>query len=81
MSPLTQELMRSLELRAAERSSWQQKAQRYEAQLALAQQHKARGLTPEMIADHYPISRHQVDECEMCDAIHKIAAAAIGGER
>ena len=45
----------------------------------IAAHHKAHGLTPEAIVAHYPQSQHQPDECEMCDAIHKIAAEALGG--
>lgn len=44
----------------------------------IAAQNKAKGLTPAMILLHYPETQHQNDECEVCDAIHKIAAEALG---
>jgi hypothetical protein len=43
----------------------------------LATEHRARGLTPEVVATHYPQTQHQPDECEICDCVFKIAAEAL----
>jgi len=44
---------------------------------AIVKEQKERGLTAEMIREHYPKTQHQEDECELCHFVFKIAEEAI----
>lgn len=43
----------------------------------IADEQRKRGLTPEMVAEHYPQTQHQPDECEICHFVFKIAEEAL----
>ena len=44
----------------------------------IAKEQRARGLTPEMVTEHYPKTQHQPDECELCHFVFEIAVEALG---
>lgn len=43
----------------------------------IAAEQAERGLTPEMVEQHYPETQHQPDECEICHFVFKVAAEAL----
>lgn len=56
-------------------------SERQRSEAPVCTEHATRGLTPEMVMAHYGSMQHQPDECELCDAVVKIAAEALSHER